>query len=62
MNVNITVFKNVSQKNGKVYYSASINQVVYGVLLKSTCFVSDYDVKKLVENGVELVDMTKKNK
>lgn len=62
MSVNITMFKNKSKKNGKIYYTIKLMQVVNGILLETSGFIYEQDVNTLVSAGYKLVDMTKSTK
>ena len=58
MDVNITLFKNKSKKNGKIYYTIKLVQVVNGVLITTNGFIYEQNVNTLVSAGYKLIDMT----
>ena len=62
MDVNITLFKNRSKKNGKIYYTIKLVQVVNGVLITTNGFIYEQNVNTLVSAGYKLIDMTQSTK
>lgn len=62
MNSNLVIFKGISKKSGKVYYSFKLTTIIEGELLVSNGLLYQNVAMLLVQKGANFVDLTNINK